>query len=98
MPLNIDWQQILLHLFNFVILAAGLTFLLFNPVRKFLENRRKHFEEREDSAARKEKSAAEPPVQPHFLQSNLEKISAAVRFFLRLRKSARPADNDSSSL
>ena len=23
-PLNIDWQQILLHLFNFTILAGGL--------------------------------------------------------------------------
>ena len=23
-PLNIDWQQILLHLFNFVLLAGGL--------------------------------------------------------------------------
>ena len=27
-PLNIDWQQILLHLMNFVILAGGLYFLL----------------------------------------------------------------------
>ena len=71
MPLNIDWQQILLHLFNFVILAAGLTFLLFNPVRKFLENRRKHFEEREDSAARKEKSAAEKEA------AYTEKLAAA---------------------
>ncbi len=28
-PLNIDWQQILLHLLNFVILAGGLYFLLY---------------------------------------------------------------------
>ena len=26
LPLNIDWQQILLHLFNFLILAEGCTF------------------------------------------------------------------------
>lgn len=39
MPLNIDWQQILLHLFNFIILAAGLTFLLFKPVKKFMAER-----------------------------------------------------------
>lgn len=39
MPLNIDWQQILLHLFNFIILAAGLSFLLFKPVRKFMAKR-----------------------------------------------------------
>ena len=37
MPLNIDFVQILLHLLNFVILAGGLTLLLFNPVKKFIE-------------------------------------------------------------
>ena len=31
-PLNIDWQQILLHLLNFVILAGGLYLLLYKPV------------------------------------------------------------------
>ena len=35
--LGIDWQQILLHVFNFIILAAGLTFILFKPVRKFMQ-------------------------------------------------------------
>ena len=33
-PLNIDWHQILLHLFNFLILVGGLYFLLYNPIRK----------------------------------------------------------------
>ena len=28
-PLNIDWQQILLHVLNFVILFGGLYFLLY---------------------------------------------------------------------
>ena len=32
-PLNIDWQQILLHLFNFAILVGGLYLLLYNPVK-----------------------------------------------------------------
>ena len=32
-PLNIDWQQILLHLFNFVILAGGLYFILYKPTQ-----------------------------------------------------------------
>ncbi len=44
MPLNIDILQILLHMLNFVILAGGLTFLLFKPVTKFLDERREHFE------------------------------------------------------
>jgi len=32
MPLNINFQQILLHMFNFVILAFGLYMLLYKPV------------------------------------------------------------------
>ena len=35
-PLNIDWQQILLHWLNLAILAGGLYFLLFKPVKQFL--------------------------------------------------------------
>ena len=44
MPLNIDPVQILLHLLNFVILAGGLTLLLYRPVCRFLEERRAYFE------------------------------------------------------
>lgn len=36
-PLNIDWQQILLHLFNFSILVGGLYLLLFKPVKNFMD-------------------------------------------------------------
>lgn len=43
-PLNIDWQQILLHLFNFAILAGGLYLLLYRPVKKFMEQRQNHYE------------------------------------------------------
>lgn len=42
-PLNIDWQQILLHLFNFAILAGGLYLLLYRPVKKFMEQRQDHY-------------------------------------------------------
>ena len=47
MPLNIDFLQILLHMLNFVILAGGLTFLLFKPVNKFLDARSAQFAEAE---------------------------------------------------
>ena len=47
MPLNIDFLQILLHMLNFVVLAGGLTFLLFKPVNNFLEARRAQFAEAE---------------------------------------------------
>lgn len=49
-PLNINWQQILLHLFNFAILFAGLYFLLYKPVKAFMEKREKYYKDMQDSA------------------------------------------------
>ena len=46
-PLNIDWQQILLHLLNFVILAGGLYLLLYKPVKTFMEKRQQYYQEQE---------------------------------------------------
>ena len=48
MPLNIDCVQVLLHMLNFVILAGGLTLILFNPIKKFMTERQKQFEDREE--------------------------------------------------
>lgn len=50
MPLNIDWQQILLHLFNFVILFAILYFLLYKPVKDFMEKRVAYYQKLDDDA------------------------------------------------
>ena len=47
MPLNIDWQQILLHLLNFLILFAGLYFILYKPVKKFMKKRADGYAEQE---------------------------------------------------
>lgn len=58
MPLNIDWQQILLHLLNFVILAGGLYFLLYQPVKDFMAKREQHYREI-DEAAEKNRAEAE---------------------------------------
>ncbi len=38
LPLNIDWQQILLHLGNFALLSLGL-YLLYKPVKSFMDKR-----------------------------------------------------------
>ena len=48
MPLNIDWQQILLHLLNFLILATGLTLLLYKPVKRFMKKREDEYAAREE--------------------------------------------------
>ncbi len=50
MPLNIDWQQILLHLLNFVILAGGLYFLLYKPVEDFMAKRAQEYKDIDDYA------------------------------------------------
>ena len=63
LPLNIDVVQILLHMLNFVILAGGLTLLLFKPVSKFLDERETHFaqiaKENEEKAAENERLKTE---------------------------------------
>ena len=51
MPLNIDWQQILLHWMNLVILAGGLYFLLYWPVKKFIAKREEHYKDLEKQAS-----------------------------------------------
>lgn len=56
-PLNIDWQQILLHLFNFAILAGGLYFLLYKPVKNFMAQREEHYAAMDAAAAEKQKNA-----------------------------------------
>lgn len=45
LPLNVDWQQILLHLLNFTILFGLLYILLYKPVKDFMEGREAHFAE-----------------------------------------------------
>ena len=53
MPLNIDWQQILLHWMNLAILTGGLYFLLFKPVKQFMEKREAHYKDLDAQAAGK---------------------------------------------
>ena len=57
MPLNIDWQQILLHLLNFAILAGGLYLLLYKPVKDFMARRLEHYEAREEQTRQREADA-----------------------------------------
>ena len=50
MPLNINLQQILLHALNFVILFGALYFLLYKPVRDFMDSRKAHYEKMDADA------------------------------------------------
>ena len=59
MPLNIDWRQILLHLFNFCILAIALYFLLYKPVKNFMAKRSARYEEEAAESAKLKAEAEE---------------------------------------
>ena len=50
LPLNIDWQQILLHLFNFVLLFGILYYLLYSPVKSFMDKRIEYYKKLDDDA------------------------------------------------
>ena len=51
MPLNIDWQQILLHWLNLAILTGGLYFLLYKPVKEFMTKREAHYRSLDEAAS-----------------------------------------------
>ncbi len=53
LPLNIDFQQIFLHLFNFVLLFGILYFLLYKPVKDFMDKRTEYFKKMDDDAKQK---------------------------------------------
>ena len=63
-PLNIDWQQILLHLLNFAILAGGLYLLLYKPVKAFMTKREGWYQQQADEAEKTGEDAAGPDGAP----------------------------------
>lgn len=56
-PLNIDWQQILLHLLNFAILAGGLYLLLYKPVSAFMAKREGWYQQQANEAEKTRQEA-----------------------------------------
>lgn len=58
-PLNIDWQQILLHLFNFYLLFGGLWLLLYKPVKGFMQKRTEYYSQMQQEAEQKLAAATE---------------------------------------
>ena len=59
LPLNIDIRQILLHMLNFVLLFGGLYFILYKPVKEFIEKRAKVYSDMDEKAKEALKSAEE---------------------------------------
>lgn len=76
MPLNIDFQQIFLHLFNFTILLAALYFLLYRPVKDFMARRAAYYEDLDRQAQEKLSNAGR--LQEDY-RKKLEEADAEIR-------------------
>ncbi|MBO5994818.1 MAG: ATP synthase F0 subunit B [Firmicutes bacterium] len=63
LPLNINFTQIFLHLLNFLILFAILYFVLYKPVRNFMENREKAYKDMDDEARDNLRASEETKAQ-----------------------------------
>lgn len=75
LPLNIDWQQILLHLFNFVLLFAILYFLLYKPVKDFMEKRTRYYKDMDDEA---KKAVEEAKAQEETYRKKVEAVDEEI--------------------
>ena len=76
MPLNIDWQQILLHWMNLAILTGGLYFLLYKPVKQFMEKREAYYREQ---ARQAEQTLEEAEALKAACQAKLDGADAEIR-------------------
>lgn len=50
MPLNINFQQVFLHMLNFVLLFGAMYFLLYKPVKNFMDSRAQRYEKMDEDA------------------------------------------------
>lgn len=57
LPLNIDVQQILLHILNFVLLFGGLYFILYKPVKQFMDKRADEYRKIDEDTAKAREDA-----------------------------------------
>lgn len=75
MPLNIDLQQILLHMFNSVLLFGGLYFILYKPIRKFMDDRMTKYEQMKKEA---EDIKAEAETMKEDYQKHLDDVRSEI--------------------
>ena len=85
MPLNIDFLQILLHVFNFIILFGGLYIILYKPVRNFMEKREEFYRKQDEDAkaggaeAEKLKAEYQEKLKAADAESETERKAAEAR-------------------
>jgi F-type H+-transporting ATPase subunit b len=74
-PLNINWQQIFLHLFNFSLLTLGLYLLLYKPVTDFMKERTEYYRQLDSDARAKQNQAGDLEAS---CQERLKNIEAEI--------------------
>ena len=104
MPLNIDIIQILLHIFNFLLLAGGLTLILYKPMKKFMDGRREEIENRESEsresleAARRMKAEYEEKLKTAEAEADGIKRRAETEAAEEARKYVESARNEAAEI
>ena len=88
LPFGIDITKILLHLLNFVILAVGLTFLLYKPILKFIKKRQ------EDIKSNIEKGETMQAEAEQKRQEYQEKLDAVDEEVSAIKKAAEADARD----
>ncbi len=79
LPLNIDWQQILLHLFNFAVLSLGLYLLLYKPVKSFMDKRAEDIAKQAEDAKSKLNEAEALKLEYEKRLEDAEKEAADIK-------------------
>lgn len=75
LPLNINIQQICLHAFNLFLLMIGLYVLLYKPIIKFMDERKKYYEDMDNSAKKALEDAKNAQIQSEKELNDLKKKS-----------------------
>lgn len=79
MPLNIDIQQILLHMLNFTVLFAALYFLLYKPVKNFMDSRENYYGDIEEKSEKAIEEANKAKAEYESKTAILESETAEIR-------------------
>lgn len=97
--LGIDFLQIILHLFNFFILALGLYILIYKPVLKFMDKRKSYFENLDKDAKNLKNEAIEYKNEYDSKIKNIEEEISEMKSksVLTAQKQAEDIINDAKS-
>lgn len=91
LPLNIDWQQILLHLFNFVLLFAILYILLYKPVKDFMDKRIQYYKKMDEDAKENLENSEKTKEEYHNKLANAE-----AEIFAKNQKARKELEEDNA--